>query len=82
MRKASVKHIFTYKVAQDSSDMVRSIKQVKKDFMDSGTSIAEWARDNNFSPDLVYRILKNNKIPCRGESHKIAIKLGIKEENI
>ena len=36
--------------------------------------------DNNFSPDLVYRILKNNKVPLRGESHRIAVKLGIKEQ--
>ena len=25
-------------------------------------------------------ILKNNKVPRRGESHKIAVKLGIKEQ--
>ncbi|MEK5751711.1 DNA-binding protein [Acinetobacter variabilis] len=60
--------------------MVRSIKQVQKEFIDSGISIAEWARDNKFSPDLVYRIFRNNKIPKRGESHKIAVKLGIKED--
>lgn len=59
--------------------MVKTIKQVRDSFSNSGISIAEWARDNNFSPDLVYRILKNNKVPQRGESHKIAIKLGIKE---
>ena len=45
-----------------------------------GKSIAKWARDNKFSPDLVYRIFRNNKIPQRGESHKIAVKLGIKEQ--
>ncbi|MGO1064074.1 DNA-binding protein [Acinetobacter lwoffii] len=60
--------------------MIKSIKQVRDDFIKSGNSIAEWARDNNFSPDLVYRILKNNKVPRRGESHKIAVKLGIKEQ--
>ncbi|MFV5312353.1 DNA-binding protein [Acinetobacter schindleri] len=60
--------------------MIKSIKQVRDDFIKSGISIAEWARDNNFSPDLVYRILKNNKVPRRGESHKIAVKLGIKEQ--
>lgn len=59
--------------------MLRSIQQVKDDFSNTGKSIAEWARENNFSPDLVYRILKNNKIPKRGESHNIAVKLGIKE---
>lgn len=60
--------------------MIKSIKQVRDDFSQSGISIAEWARDNNFSPDLVYRILKNNKIPQRGESHKIAVRLRIKEQ--
>lgn len=58
--------------------MLRSIQQVKDDFSSTGKSIAEWARENNFSPDLVYRILKTNKIPKRGESHNIAVKLGIK----
>ena len=43
--------------------MIKSIKQVRDDFSQSGISIAEWARINNFSPDLVYRILKNNKVP-------------------
>jgi gp16 family phage-associated protein len=71
---------FFLKFIQNSSDMIKSIKQVQDDFIKSGISIAEWARDNNFSPDLVYRILKNNKVPRRGESHKIAVKLGIKEQ--
>ncbi|HHL1989604.1 MULTISPECIES: DNA-binding protein [Acinetobacter calcoaceticus/baumannii complex] len=60
--------------------MLKSIKQVKDDFLISGKSIAEWSRENNFSPDLVYRILKNNRIPRRGESHKIAVQLGIKSQ--
>lgn len=59
---------------------MKSIEQVKNEFTLMGKSYAEWARENNFSPDLVYRILKNNKIPLRGESHKIAVKLGIKEQ--
>lgn len=71
---------FFVKFIPNSSDMIKSIKQVRDDFISSGTSIAEWARVNNFSPDLVYRILKNNKVPQRGESHKIAVKLGIKEQ--
>lgn len=60
--------------------MIKSIQEVKEDFSSAGISIAEWARDNQFSPDLVYRIFKNNKIPKRGESHKIAVKLGLKEQ--
>lgn len=71
---------FFVKFIQNSSKMIKSINQVKDDFSSTGKSIAEWARENNFSPDLVYRILKTNKIPKRGESHKIAVKLGIKEQ--
>lgn len=71
---------FFVKFIQNSSDMIKSIKQVREEFLNAGVSIAEWSRDNNFSPDLVYRILKNNKVPQRGESHKIAVKLGIKEQ--
>ncbi|MBT0888728.1 MULTISPECIES: DNA-binding protein [Acinetobacter] len=59
--------------------MIKSIQQVREEFSANGISIAEWARDNHFSPDLVYRILKNNRVPKRGESHKIAVKLGIKD---
>ena len=59
--------------------MSKSITQVKEEFSSSGISIASWARDNNFSPDLVYRILNNNRIPLRGKSHEIAVKFGMKE---
>ena len=62
--------------------MIKTIRQVRQEFSASGISIISWARDNQFSPDLVYRILNNNKIPQRGESHKIAVKLGIKEEKL
>lgn len=53
---------------------------IRQKFEHSGLSIADWARQNNFSPDLVYSVLKSKHIPIRGESHKIAVKLGLKEE--
>lgn len=73
---------FFVKFIQFSLKMIKSITQVREEFSGAGKSIAEWARENDFSPDLVYRILKNNKIPKRGESHRIAVKLGIKEQKI
>ena len=54
--------------------------EIRRKFELSGLSIADWARQNNFSPDLVYSVLKSKHIPIRGESHKIAVKLGLKEE--
>lgn len=62
--------------------MRKSIRQVKENFSSTGKSIADWARENNFPPALVYKVIKNKKIPQRGKSHKIAVKLGLKEGKI
>lgn len=60
--------------------MLKSTNQIKTEFRNKGITISDWARKNNFSVELVYRVLKMNRIPIRGESHKIAVKLGIKNE--
>ncbi|MFK4049001.1 DNA-binding protein [Acinetobacter venetianus] len=60
--------------------MVKSIQQIKDEFHSKGITFSDWAKENNFSPELVYRVLKMNRLPLRGESHKIAVRLGIKEE--
>ncbi|WP_122901969.1 DNA-binding protein [Acinetobacter sp. B51(2017)] len=60
--------------------MAKSIEQVKTEFQKKGISFADWAKENNFSTELVYRVLKMNRLPIRGESHKIAVKLGIKDD--
>ncbi|AYA01735.1 TPA: DNA-binding protein [Acinetobacter baumannii] len=59
--------------------MIKSIQQVKEEFNSSGISIAEWSRENNFPAQLVYQILNHTRIPQRGKSHLIAVKLGIKQ---
>ena len=60
--------------------MIKSCDQIKKEFREKGITFSDWARANNFSVELVYRVLKMNRIPIRGESYKIAVKLGIKEQ--
>ena len=57
--------------------MAKTFEQVKKEFFNTGTSIADWSRENNFSPGLVYWVITNKRLPKRGESHKIAVKLGL-----
>lgn len=57
-------------------------EQIRNNFFRDGYSISQWAKDNNFPVDLVYKVLSNNRIPSRGKSHQIAIKLGMKEINI
>jgi gp16 family phage-associated protein len=55
-------------------------EQVKKEFARKGVSIRAWAIANDFDPKLVYEVLANPERKCmRGQSHKIAVRLGLKE---
>ncbi|WP_432719873.1 DNA-binding protein [Jeongeupia wiesaeckerbachi] len=47
-----------------------------------GISITQWAIANKYSPNLVFEVLGGRKKCVRGQSHEIAIKLGIKEGEI
>lgn len=66
--------------------MIRTAEEALIEFRAHGISVAEWARHNGFNPTLAYRILRTGKIPARGESHRIAVALGLKhgfmEQNI
>ena len=56
-----------------------SVSSVKLVFDESGVSIAEWARTNGFSSALVYQVLDGNRKCLRGQSHQIAVALGMKK---
>lgn len=60
---------------------VKTREQVKSEFARKGVSISAWAKANDFDPKLVYEILNATPArPClRGQSHKIAVRLGLKE---
>jgi len=56
--------------------------EVKAEFARKGKSISSWAKENGFVKGTVFSILNGNR-PCRiGESHKIAVMLGLKEGEI
>lgn len=42
-----------------------------------GMTTRDWARAHGFSEALVYRVLASERIPKRGESFLIAMKLGL-----
>lgn len=44
-----------------------------------GDSIAQWAVKNGFNPALVYLVLNGKSKGVRGQSHRIAVALGIKK---
>jgi len=58
---------------------MKTQEQVKVEFSEAGLSIRQWSIENGFAPSLVYRVLSLKKIPLRGESHNIAVLLGIKK---
>ncbi|HCI7193823.1 DNA-binding protein [Acinetobacter baumannii] len=59
--------------------MMRTSQEVRSELQKRGLSIADWARQNGFTPELVHQVLNSKKIPVRGKSHQIAVKLGLKD---
>ena len=53
--------------------------QVKKELDFRGESLSEWARANGFHRATVYDVVAGRLQGKRGISHKIAVKLGLKE---
>lgn len=52
--------------------------QVQTWFRESGISVVDWATKNGFSSALVYAVMKGKRKCLRGESHRIAVALGMK----
>lgn len=61
---------------------LRSREQVREQFFKQGVSIAEWARENGFRYSQVIDVLRSERECRRGNSHKIAVLLGIKDGTI
>lgn len=63
----------------DRSAHVKTLAEVRADFVARGLCISAWARENSFSANLVFDILGGRKKCLRGQSHRIAVRLGIKQ---
>lgn len=61
-----------------ASEIATRANEVRERFVAEGVNIAEWARERGFSGDLVHRVLSGTRKCRRGESHRIAVALGIK----
>lgn len=60
----------------------RTPQDVRREFEHKGISIAAWAAANGFSSNLVGEVLAGRKKGIRGQSHKIAVMLGLKSGEI
>lgn len=56
----------------------RTAAQAKAWLEQQGKSVQEFARENNIDPATTYQILSGRKKGRRGESHKVAVLLGMK----
>lgn len=60
------------------ASFIRDLQEIRAAFEESGVSVAEWARVNGFSTGLVYQVLEGRRQCVRGQSHRIAIALGLR----
>lgn len=60
---------------------IRTEAEVRSEFEQHGISISAWACSRGFSTGLVYQVLSGKKRALRGQSHRIAVALGLKVGN-
>lgn len=58
---------------------VRTPQEVIQDFDRKGISISSWARKHGFPVSTVCQVLNGRRQGRRGQGHKIAVLLGIKD---
>lgn len=71
-------NIVIFVLIQGWPTTMRTPQEVKQEFAERGLSISGWAKDRGYSQALVYQILNGSRKALRGESHKIAVELGLK----
>ncbi|MFZ6845843.1 DNA-binding protein [Undibacterium sp. RuTC16W] len=57
-----------------------ALDAVKQRFFEQGICIGDWARAHEFDAFLVYAVLSGRAKARRGESHRIAVALGLKPQ--
>ena len=62
--------------------MVKSPAEVKAEFHRNGISISQWSKENGISVLIVYQLLAGRRVGMRGESHRAAVLLGLKDGEV
>ena len=57
-----------------------ALETARRRFFIEGESVADWARERGFSLQLTYSVLNGRLRARRGQSHRIAVALGLKPE--
>jgi gp16 family phage-associated protein len=64
------------------SPNVKTAEQVRAEFNYTGKSLAEWGREHGFTRFMVSQVLSGRRKCLRGQSHQIAVLLGLKAGEI
>lgn len=62
-----------------STKKIRTAEEVKEHFRKRGETLSGWAKDNGFKYNTVLAVLNGQQKGHRGEAHKVAVALGMKE---
>lgn len=61
-----------------SKQQTKTPEQVRRELEESGTSIADFARQHGLCARTLYRVLDGSHKGRRGEAHRCAVVLGLK----
>ena len=61
---------------------LKTREQARKDFDRAGKSIAGWAKEHGFTIPNTYQLLSGRNKGLRGECHRIAVALQMKEGQV
>lgn len=62
-----------------SEKSLRSLEEVEREFDRRGISKADWAREHGLRPGVLYEIFSRRSSCKRGEAHRAAVLLGLKD---
>ncbi|HMW69495.1 MAG TPA: DNA-binding protein [Nitrosomonas sp.] len=58
---------------------LKTLKQAREELDKRGISMSKWARQHGLSEAIVRDVLRGDKKGVRGDAHKAAVLLGIKD---
>jgi gp16 family phage-associated protein len=60
----------------------KALAKVRIEMQAAGISVAEWSRANGFARTTVVDVLLGRRAGHRGEAHRVAVALGLKEGQV
>lgn len=60
----------------------QALKKARKSLEQRGLSVKDWSELHELNPSTVYAVLNGQKKCLRGEAHRAAVLLGIKEGTV